>query len=113
MSILPLFSLSALAQVADERGNEEVDAATAGVCLDTNHLMADFAALPDVEILESLAPSLAAQSNLDSERTVPVGSTPGLSAAGAADMFGNVVMGPTTGLEHKHFEEAMEKLESP
>ena len=26
------------------------------------------------------------------------------------DMFGNVVMGPTTGLAHEHFEEAMEKL---
>ena len=28
--ILPLFSLGAIAQVADERGNEEVDAATSG-----------------------------------------------------------------------------------
>jgi len=26
------------------------------------------------------------------------------------DMFGNVVMGPTTGLEHEHFEEAMAKV---
>ncbi len=26
------------------------------------------------------------------------------------DMFGNVVMGPTTGLEHKHFEEVMAKV---
>jgi predicted esterase len=48
------------------------------------------AALPDIEILEPLAPALAAQSNLESVGTLPVGSTPGLSAAGASDMFGNV-----------------------
>jgi dienelactone hydrolase len=48
------------------------------------------AALPDIEILEPLAPALAAQSNLGSRGALPVGSTTGLSAAGALDMFGNV-----------------------
>ncbi len=48
------------------------------------------AALPDIEIIEPLAPALAAQSNLDSAGSLPVGSTTGLSAAGAFDMFGNV-----------------------
>jgi dienelactone hydrolase len=48
------------------------------------------AALPDVEIVEPLAPALAAQSNLGSRGTLPVGSTTGLSAVGALDMFGNV-----------------------
>ena len=37
---------------------EGVDAGTAGVCLDTNHLMADFGALPDV--VRSLGPRLIA-----------------------------------------------------
>ena len=37
---------------------ENVDVSTAGVCLDTNHLMADFAALPDV--VRSLGPRLIA-----------------------------------------------------
>jgi len=48
------------------------------------------AALPDVEIVESLAPDLAAQSNMGSDGPLAVGSTPGLSAAGALDMAGNV-----------------------
>jgi sugar phosphate isomerase/epimerase len=37
---------------------EDADAGTAGVCLDTNHLMADFAALP--EVVRSLGPRLIA-----------------------------------------------------
>jgi dienelactone hydrolase len=48
------------------------------------------AALPDVEILEPLAPALAAQSNLESAGPMPVGESAGLSTAGAVDMFGNV-----------------------
>ena len=49
-----------------------------------------YAALPDTEIIRPIAPSMAAQSNLESEGTVPVGSTDAISAAGAKDMFGNV-----------------------
>lgn len=37
---------------------EDVDSSTAGACLDTNHLMADFAALPDT--VRSLGPRLIA-----------------------------------------------------
>jgi dienelactone hydrolase len=48
------------------------------------------AALPDNEIIDPLAPALAARSNLDSRGSRPVGSADGVSAAGAADMFGNV-----------------------
>jgi dienelactone hydrolase len=48
------------------------------------------AALPQVEMIEPLAPALAAQSNLDSNGPLQVGSTSGLSQAGAVDMFGNV-----------------------
>ena len=48
------------------------------------------AALPQVEAIEPLAPALAEQSNLDSTGPLPVGSTSGLSMAGAVDMFGNV-----------------------
>lgn len=48
------------------------------------------AALPDAEIAESMAPYLGPQSNLEGTGTAPVGSHPGLSAAGAADMAGNV-----------------------
>jgi serine/threonine protein kinase/formylglycine-generating enzyme required for sulfatase activity/dienelactone hydrolase len=48
------------------------------------------AALPDVEIGLPLAPHLGPQSNLESDGPAPVGSHPGLSAAGAADMAGNV-----------------------
>lgn len=49
-----------------------------------------YAALPNTEIIKPLSPSMASQSNLESEGTVPVGSTDGVSAAGAKDMFGNV-----------------------
>jgi len=48
------------------------------------------AALPDIEIVEPIAPALSAQSNLEGTGTEPVGSRPGVSAAGALDMFGNV-----------------------
>jgi dienelactone hydrolase len=48
------------------------------------------AALPDIEIIEPIAPALAAQSNLEGQGTLPVGATTGQSAAGALDMFGNV-----------------------
>jgi class 3 adenylate cyclase/dienelactone hydrolase len=48
------------------------------------------AALPDAEIAESLAPDLSRQSNMDADGPAPVGSHPGLSAVGAADMAGNV-----------------------
>ncbi len=48
------------------------------------------AALPDIEIMEPLAPALAAQSNLGSKGPLPVGTTTGRSAVGALDMFGNV-----------------------
>lgn len=61
------------------------------------------AALPDVEILEALASSLAAQSNLESEGTVPVGTTPGVSAVGAADMFGNVAEWVSTARGNERF----------
>ena len=49
-----------------------------------------YAALPDTEIIRPIAPSMAAQSNLESEGTMPVGTTDAISAAGAKDMFGNV-----------------------
>lgn len=49
-----------------------------------------YAALPDTELLKPMAPIMAAQSNLESEGTVPVGSSDAVSAAGAKDMFGNV-----------------------
>lgn len=48
------------------------------------------AALPDSEIVASIAPKMALQSNLESEGPVQVGSTSGVSAGGAKDMFGNV-----------------------
>jgi formylglycine-generating enzyme required for sulfatase activity/dienelactone hydrolase len=48
------------------------------------------AALPDAEIAEPLAPHIGPQSNLGGNGPAAVGSHPGLSAAGAADMAGNV-----------------------
>ncbi len=48
------------------------------------------AALPDAEIAEPLAPHIGPQSNLAGEGPAAVGTHPGLSAAGAVDMAGNV-----------------------
>ena len=48
------------------------------------------AALPDRDSLETLTPFLVAQSNFTGEDTAPVGQFPGISAAGASDMAGNV-----------------------
>ena len=48
------------------------------------------AAMPDAEIAEPLSPHITPQSNMASDGPVPVGTRPGLSAAGAADMAGNV-----------------------
>jgi class 3 adenylate cyclase/predicted esterase len=48
------------------------------------------AALPDAEIVESLAPYLGELSNLESEGLKPVASNEDLSVIGAKDMAGNV-----------------------